>query len=87
MSGYNSNRASHVSRASTAFTSGDGWGWNDPEADDYLHNPDPKRDGKVGVDRHWFDLLLTWSRTTGVARSLRGEESPTLAACSCFSSA
>lgn len=37
--------ASYISRASTA--GGDGWGWNDPEPDDYLHNPDPKKDRKV----------------------------------------
>lgn len=38
--------ASYDSRPMSAI-SGAGWGWNDPEADDYLHNPDPKRDRKV----------------------------------------
>lgn len=40
--------ASYDSRPMSAI-SGAGWGWNDPEADDYLHNPDPKRDRKVCI--------------------------------------
>lgn len=40
--------ASYDSRPMSAI-SGAGWGWNDPEADDYLHNPDPKRDRKVSI--------------------------------------
>ncbi|CAK9780700.1 unnamed protein product [Cutaneotrichosporon oleaginosum] len=38
--------STHGTRAGATSSASDGWGWNDPEADDYLHNPDPKRDRK-----------------------------------------
>jgi beta-glucanase (GH16 family) len=38
--------STHGTRGGAASSASDGWGWNDPEADDYLHNPDPKRDRK-----------------------------------------
>lgn len=71
-------------RASNSHNN-DGWAWNGPEEDDYLHNPhpDPKRDRKVScchVARSLPSSSIAYhnSSTTAVDQSSRSEVSPIL---------
>lgn len=78
LSGSSSGKRPDASGGSEAAAAA--WGGIDakPEADDYLHNPDPKRDRKVSLQigfpgaRHTAGCgrtVLTRRRATGAARS------------------